>query len=76
MVERAPRRINKEEKDMFLALKPDDITLELLQDLFANTWDPEKHKVIPSRFETYDEIVLKKENILIKKILSQTVDYL
>lgn len=60
MVERAPRRINKEEKDMFLALKPDDITLELLQDLFANTWDPEKHKVIPSRFETYDEIVLKK----------------
>lgn len=59
MNNRPPRRITSDEKEMFLSLKPDDITLELLQNLFADRWDTEKHKVIGSQFETYDEMELK-----------------
>ena len=57
MNNRPPRRITSDEKEMFLSLKPDDITLELLQNLFADRWDTEKHKVIGSQFETYDEMM-------------------
>ena len=59
MNNRPPRRITSDEKEMFLSLKPDDITLKLLQNLFADRWDTEKHKVIGSQFETYDEMELK-----------------
>lgn len=59
MNNRPPRRITSEEKEMFLSLKPDDITLELLQTLFADRWDTTKKKVIGSQFETYDEMALK-----------------
>ena len=59
MNNRPPRRITSEEKEMFLSLKPDDITLELLQNLFADRWDTTKKKVIGSQFETYDEMALK-----------------
>ena len=57
---RPARRVTKEEKEMFLELKPDDITLELLQNLFADRWDADAGKVIPAQLETYDEIPLKK----------------
>ena len=59
---RPKRTITDEEKKMFLNLEPDDINQKLFDDLFADkldnkTVDGEK-KIIPSRFNTYDEMVL------------------
>lgn len=61
---RPKRTITDEEKQMFLELKPDDITQKLFNDLFANsidtnTVDSKEPKIIPSKFNTYDEMTLK-----------------
>ena len=61
---RPKRTISEEEKQMFLSLKPDDITQELFDSLFSDsldtsTLDTDKPKIIPSKFNTYDEFVLK-----------------
>ena len=56
MVNRPPKTLSDDEKKIFTDLEVKDITLKLLQDLFANRWNPEKKTVEPSRFETYDEI--------------------
>lgn len=53
------RTITKEEKEMLMSLKPDDVNLTLLQNLFANRYDPKTRKIIQSQFETYDEFTLE-----------------
>ena len=71
---RPKRKITEEEKKMFLSIKSDEITQELFDSLFAdkldnNTLNDKTPKIIPSKFNTYDEIDLKageyfnKENI-------------
>lgn len=54
------RTISQSEKEYLLSLKPDDITLELLQKLFASKYNVKQKKIIPGMFNTYDEISLKK----------------
>lgn len=54
------RTITSAEKQYFLSLKYDDITKELLQDLFASRYDATKQKIIPAKFHTYDEFTLKR----------------
>lgn len=67
---RKKRTITKEEKDMFLALKPNDITMEKFNELFMDTIDHNKQvkdsdtgvmipAMIPSKFNTFDEFELK-----------------
>lgn len=66
---RSKRTITASEKAMFLALQPDDINQELFDDLFTDRVDPEEMKpdkdgilqpkIIPSKFNTYDEFRLK-----------------
>ncbi len=68
---RKKRTITAEEKAMFLSLKPDDITQTLFDSLFTDKVDPnnmkkdpktgvQEPKIIPSKFNTFDEIVLEK----------------
>ena len=69
---RPKRTITKEEKEMFLSISPDDITQELFNDLFAdklenNTIGSNKPKIIPSKFNTYDEMVLEKNEYFNKE---------
>lgn len=57
------RTITSEEKQMFLDLKPDDITQELFDSLFCDKIDnnsigSKEPKIIRSKFNTYDEFVL------------------
>ena len=54
------RTISETEKQMFLDLKPSDITKSLLTSLFADTYDANKNTIIKSQFNTYDEFKLKK----------------
>ena len=53
------RTITKEEKDWLLSLSPDDITLDLLQNMFADHYDAVRKKIVKSKFNTYDEFTLK-----------------
>ena len=53
------RTLTDNEKQLFLDLKPDDITKTLLTDLFADRFDATKGEVVHSRFNTYDEFILK-----------------
>lgn len=53
------RTITKEEKEYLLSLKPNDITKELLNSLFTNTYDVKNSKVNKSKFNTYDEFTLE-----------------
>ena len=64
---RPKRTLTQEEKTYFLSLRPNDITLELLQELFANRYDNKTKKVIPSKFNTYDEFTLKKNEYFNKE---------
>jgi hypothetical protein len=68
---RQKRTITAAEKQMFLDLKPDDITQTLFDDLFADKLDTTKQvkdpdtgkmvpKIIPSKFNTFDEMTLEK----------------
>lgn len=63
------RTITAEEKKMFLAINPDDITLTFFDSLFADKLDTKNLKknpktgkmepqIIPSKFNTYDEMTL------------------
>ena len=55
-----PKKIlSQEEKQYFLSLKRTDITHQLLQDLFADKYDTKANKIIPCKFNTYDEFDLK-----------------
>lgn len=69
MATRVKRKISDEEKKMFLSLKPDDITRTLFDDLFTDTVDynhmvkdpttgKQVPKVVPSKFNTFDEMDL------------------
>jgi hypothetical protein len=71
MATRQKRTITADEKKMFLGLKSDDITQTLFDDLFTDKLDTTKQvkdpdtgkmvfKIIPSKFNTFDEIPLKK----------------
>lgn len=60
---RQKRTITNDEKKMFLSLKPDDITLTKFNELFSDTVDTNtiesgNPKIIPSKFNTYDEMKL------------------
>lgn len=54
------RTLTPTEKQMFLELSEDDITKTFLIYLFSDRYDAVSKKVIPSKFNTYDEFVLKK----------------
>lgn len=54
------RTITPTEKQMFLELDEKDITKTFLIDIFSDRYDAVANKTIPSRFNTYDEFVLKK----------------
>lgn len=69
---REKRTITKEEKEYLLSLRPIDITLPLLQELFADQYDPEKKKVVPSKFNTYDEFSLSKDEYFNKEDIKVT----
>lgn len=61
---RPKRKITDEEKQMFLSIKSDEITQELFDSLFAdrldnNTLNDKEPRIIPSKFNTYDEMELK-----------------
>ena len=58
--ERPAKEVTPEEKQVLLNMKPDDITLEWLQMMFARHYSAEKKRVESSRFETYDILRLKK----------------
>lgn len=57
---REKRRLTQNEKQMFLDLKPNDITKSLLEDLFADTYDASKDVIVPSKYNTFDEFTLNK----------------
>ena len=54
------KTLSKEDKEFFLNIKWEDITLEFLQGIFADKYDPIKKKIVPSKYNTYDEFSLKK----------------
>ena len=73
---RKKRTITSEEKAMFLALKPDDITQTLFDSLFADTVDTKSigdntktPKIIPSKFNTFDEMELTTKDYFVKETL-------
>lgn len=55
---RPKRTLSKEEKQVFLDLTPDSITLDLFNELFADILDSKTQKIVPSKFNTYDEFTL------------------
>ena len=67
---RPKKTLSKEEVEYFLSIKPEDINLDLLQDLFADKYDRHKKTRVPSKYNTYDEFTLEanqyfnKEKIL------------
>ena len=54
------RTLSNNEKQIFLDLKPSDITKSVLTSFFADRFNVISGKIIPSRFNTYDEFVLHK----------------
>lgn len=54
------RTITDIEKQMFLELDESDITKTFLIDIFSDRYDATQTKIIKSKFNTYDEFVLKK----------------
>ena len=70
---RNKRTITKEEKEMFLNLNPNDITLELFDSLFADKLDTKtsmkngEPKIIQSPFNTYDEFDLNPDEYINKE---------
>ena len=66
------KTLSKEDKEFFLSIKWEDITLEFLQSLFADTYDAINKKIKPSRFNTYDEFSLKKGEFINKEDIPKT----
>lgn len=58
------KTLSKEERDRFLSLTPEDITLEFLQKTFADTYSVEKKEIVPSPYNTFDEFELAKGEYL------------
>lgn len=54
------RTITDIEKQMLLEIDESDITKTFLIDIFSNKYDSSLGKIIKSKFNTYDEFVLKK----------------
>lgn len=52
--------LTQEEKNFFMNLKPDDITKKFLQGIFSDTYNLITNTPNPSRFNTYDQFVIKK----------------
>lgn len=59
MALRQGRFLTDQEKSFFLELKPDDITKSLLQNLFADNYDTTAGKIVTSKYNTFDQFVLK-----------------
>ena len=53
------RTITNDEKAYLMSIKPEDISITLLEDLFEDRFDRAKNKTIPSKFNTYDEFTLE-----------------
>lgn len=51
--------LSQSDKDFFMALKPEDITKKFLQSIFSDTYNLVEGKRKESRFNTYDQFVLK-----------------
>lgn len=54
------RTITDIEKQMLLELDESDITKSFLIEMFSDRYDTSKSKIVKSKFNTYDEFVLKK----------------
>lgn len=53
------KQLNQKDKEYFLSLKPEDITAELLNDLFAYKLDTKTNTIKPPKFDTGDYFTLK-----------------
>lgn len=62
MADIKPRLLSKEEKQYFLDLKHENITIETFEDLFTHTLD--KGKVVGPKFNTYDIIELEAKEYM------------
>ena len=60
------KTLSQQDKDYFLSLKPDDIDLNLLHDLFTDTYNRKAKKIQPSKFNTYDEFILTPKDYFVK----------
>lgn len=68
-------KISESDKKYLLSLKPEDVTFELLVDLFGDKCETKngKVRVIPSRFNPYDEFVLEKGEYINTETITTTV---
>ena len=69
------RKINDDEKKYLLSLKPDDITFELLEDLFSDTAEVigDKVNVKKSKFVPSDTFTLEANEYFNKSKIETTV---
>lgn len=58
------RTLTGEDRDYFMNTTPDSIDLNFLHNTFTDKYDVKTKKIIPSRFNVYDEIKLKKNEYL------------
>ena len=72
MIMNPKKTLSKEDKEFFLNIKWEDITLEFLQGIFADKYDPIKKKIVPSKYNTYDEFSLKKGEYFNKTDIPKT----
>lgn len=56
---RPGRWLTQEEKNFFMNLKPEDITKSFLQDIFSDTYNLATNTKNLSKFNTYDQFVIK-----------------
>ena len=68
-------KISESDKKYLLSLKPEDVTFELLVDLFGDKCETKngKVRVIPSRFNPYDEFVLEKGEYINTETITTSV---
>lgn len=58
------KTLTKEQKEFFMGLKPEDITLRFLQETFADTYDVKNKQCNSSPYNTFDEFDLDKGEYL------------
>ena len=63
------RTISNDEKAYLMSIKPDDISISLLEDLFEDEYDRTTNKIKPSKFNTYDEFTLNANEYFNKEKL-------
>lgn len=73
MDERPMHDLSTEEKKKFLDLTPEDITLRWLQGTFGNRYNWKTGKIIPSKYETYDEFYLEEKEYYNSEKIKTTV---